>query len=177
MTDLDCIACDALTDLGASKEGWLIDNPDLLIFLDTHFVALANRSLILILHWSSSNNGGPDLDKNQVVKIRLNLSPIESENISTVEWLVFNDKVSRVFAVGTSRGYLLIYSLHGNHIHEQGKTTMSPENNDLQNQSAIGTDPEIKDEVSSSSEGHEEVEQRLTIAYSPQRPRVGGKNL
>ncbi|KAL2544158.1 hypothetical protein Fot_13391 [Forsythia ovata] len=78
-TNLNCIVCDALTNLGAGKEGWLVDNPELIIFLDTHSVALANRSLILILHWSSSNNGGPDPNKNQVVKIRpdclqLNLS-------------------------------------------------------------------------------------------------------
>ncbi|KAL2472716.1 hypothetical protein Fot_48452 [Forsythia ovata] len=118
-TDLGCIACDALTDIGAGKEGWLVDNPDLLISLDTHSVALVNRSLILILHWSSSNNGGPDPDKNRVVKIRPDLSPIESEYISAVEWLVFDDEVSRVLAVGTSRGYLLIYSLHGKLIHKQ----------------------------------------------------------
>ncbi|KAL2458191.1 hypothetical protein Fot_55854 [Forsythia ovata] len=117
-TDLGCIACDALTDLGAGKEGWLVDNLDLLIFLDTHSVALANRSLILILHWSSSNNGGPDPDKNRVVKIRPDLFPIESEYISSVEWLVFDDKVNRVLAVETSHGYLLIYSLHGNLIHK-----------------------------------------------------------
>ncbi|KAL2456069.1 hypothetical protein Fot_07767 [Forsythia ovata] len=118
MTDLGSIACDALTDLRTGKESWLVDNPDLLIFLDTHSVALANHSLILILHWSSSNNGGPDPDKNRVLKIRPDLSPIESEYISTVEWLVFDDEVNRVFAVGTSRGYLLIYSLHGNLIHK-----------------------------------------------------------
>ncbi|CAA2967973.1 rab3 GTPase-activating non-catalytic subunit [Olea europaea subsp. europaea] len=118
-TDLGCIACDALTDLGAGKEGWLVDNPDLLISLDTHSVAFANRSLILILHWSSSNNGGPDPDKNRVIKIRPDLSPIESEYISAVEWLVFDDEVSSVLAVGTSCGYLLIYSLHGILIHKQ----------------------------------------------------------
>ncbi|KAL2554386.1 rab3 GTPase-activating protein non-catalytic subunit-like [Forsythia ovata] len=63
MTDLSCIACDALTDLGAGKEGWLVNNSNLLISLDTHFVAPANRSLIFILNWSSSNSGSSSMMK------------------------------------------------------------------------------------------------------------------
>ncbi|KAK4342119.1 hypothetical protein RND71_037935 [Anisodus tanguticus] len=64
-TELGCIAC-------AGKEGLLVNNPNLLAALDTHSIALANRSLVLI-----------------------------------------------VLALGTSRGYLLIYSLRGDLIHKQ----------------------------------------------------------
>ncbi|GMN54370.1 hypothetical protein TIFTF001_023493 [Ficus carica] len=108
-TELGCIACEELTELGAGKEGWLVDNPNLLCALDTHALALANRSLVLTLSWSDSDSSR--------VKIRPDLSPIEAEVISAVEWLVFND--IRAIAVGTSCGYLLIYSLGGDLIHKQ----------------------------------------------------------
>ncbi|KDP34770.1 hypothetical protein JCGZ_10550 [Jatropha curcas] len=106
-TELGCIACEELSDVGAGKEGWLVDNPSLLCALDTHSIALANRSLILITGWDD----GPRL------KIRPNLSPIESESITALEWLVFDE--IRVIAVGTSCGYLLVYSLDGQLIHKQ----------------------------------------------------------
>ncbi|XP_065861957.1 uncharacterized protein [Euphorbia lathyris] len=106
-TELGCIACEELSDLGAGKEGWLVDNPNLHCALDTHSLALANRFLILVTGWDE----GPRL------KIRPDLSPIESESITALEWLVFDDV--RVIAAGTSRGYLLIYSLDGNLIHKQ----------------------------------------------------------
>ncbi|KAF8022948.1 hypothetical protein BT93_F0460 [Corymbia citriodora subsp. variegata] len=108
-TDLGCIACDELTDLGAGKEGWLADNPNLLCALDTHSLALADRSAVLVIEWSD-----PDSPR---VKIRPELSPIHGEFISAVEWLVFDE--IRVIAVGTSRGHLLIYSLNGGLIHKQ----------------------------------------------------------
>lgn len=108
-TELGCIACEELTELGAGKEGWLIDNPNLLCALDTHALALASRSLVLTLSWSDSDSSR--------VQIRPDLSPIEAEVISAVEWLVFND--IRAIAVGTSCGYLLIYSLGGDLIHKQ----------------------------------------------------------
>ncbi|KAL7143437.1 hypothetical protein ABFS83_08G190500 [Erythranthe nasuta] len=117
-TELGCIAGEDLTHVGAGKEGWLVDNPSLLVSLDTHSLALANRSLILILNWSQSINPRPDPDARRTVRIRPDLSPIESEYISAVEWLVFDDDV-RVLAVGTSCGYLLIFSLHGRLIHRQ----------------------------------------------------------
>ncbi|EXB30039.1 hypothetical protein L484_003905 [Morus notabilis] len=110
-TELGCIACEELSELGTGKEGWLVDNPNLLCALDTHSLALANRSLILTLSWSHS-----DSDSSRV-KIRPDLSPIEAEFISAVEWLVFDD--IRAIAVGTSCGYLLIYSLAGELIHKQ----------------------------------------------------------
>ncbi|KAL7249687.1 hypothetical protein ACSBR1_011802 [Camellia fascicularis] len=111
-TELGSIASDDLTELGAGKEGWLVDNPNLLTALDTHSLAIANHSVVLVLDWSDgSDPTGPR------VKIRPTLSPIESEYISSVEWLVFDD--IRVLALGTSCGYLLIYSLRGDLIHKQ----------------------------------------------------------
>ncbi|KAL0406732.1 UNVERIFIED_CONTAM: Rab3 GTPase-activating protein regulatory subunit [Sesamum latifolium] len=116
-TELGCIAGEDLSDLGAGKEGWLVDNPNLLVSLDTHSLALANRSLILILHWSQSISGIRDQDTPRAVKIRPD-SPIEAEYVSAVEWLVFDDDI-RALAVGTSCGYLLIFSVHGYLIHRQ----------------------------------------------------------
>lgn len=108
-TELGCIACEELGDLGAGKEGWLVDNPNLLCALDTHAIALANRSLIVTLGWSDSDSSR--------VKIRPELSPIEAEFISAIEWLVFDE--IRAIAVGTSCGYLLFFSLAGHLIHKQ----------------------------------------------------------
>ncbi|XP_062096823.1 uncharacterized protein LOC133802515 isoform X1 [Humulus lupulus] len=108
-TDLGCIACQELGELGAGKEGWLVDNPNLLCALDTHAIALANRSLIVTLGWSDSDASR--------VKIRPALSPIDAEFISAIEWLVFDE--IRVIAIGTSCGYLLLFSLAGHLIHKQ----------------------------------------------------------
>ncbi|PON31948.1 Rab3-GAP regulatory subunit [Parasponia andersonii] len=108
-TELGCIACEELGELGAGKEGWLVDNPNLLCALDTNAIALANRSLIVTLGWSDSDTTR--------VKIRPELSPIEAEYISAIEWLVFDE--IRVIAVGTSCGYLLLFSLAGHLIHKQ----------------------------------------------------------
>ncbi|XP_015954040.1 uncharacterized protein LOC107478416 [Arachis duranensis] len=108
--DLGCIACDELTEIGAGKSGWLVDNPNLLCAIDTHSLALANRSsILLILSWSDSNASR--------VMIRPELSPIEAEFISAIEWFVLDD-VSVVVA-GTSCGYLLVFSLRGELIHRQ----------------------------------------------------------
>ncbi|CAA0808716.1 Unknown protein [Striga hermonthica] len=117
-TELGCIAGQDLSDFGAGKEGWLENNPNLLVSLDTHSLALANRSLILILNWSQPINGRPDPENHRAVKIRPDLSPIEGEYISAVEWLVFDDDI-RVLAAGTSCGYLMIFSTHGRVIHRQ----------------------------------------------------------
>lgn len=114
-TDAGLIACVDLGELGAGKEGWLVENPNLLSALDTHSLALANRSIVLLLEWS--NNASDALSS--WVKIRPNLSPIEAEYISAIEWLVFDDV--RVLALGTSCGYLSIYSLNGRLIHKQVK--------------------------------------------------------
>ncbi|GFP83633.1 calcium-transporting ATPase 8 plasma membrane-type [Phtheirospermum japonicum] len=65
-----------------------------------------------------SINGRPDPDTHWFFKIRPELSPIESEYISAVEWLIFCDDI-RVLVVSTSCGYLLIFSIHGRLIHRQ----------------------------------------------------------
>ncbi|KAI8006336.1 Rab3 GTPase-activating protein non-catalytic subunit [Camellia lanceoleosa] len=111
-TELGSIACDYLTELGSVKEGWLSDNPHILAAFDTHSLALANRSLVLILDLSHGTDPA-----SLRVKIRPTLSPIEAEYVSAIEWLVFDD--FRVIALGTSCGYLLIYSLQGDLIHKQ----------------------------------------------------------
>lgn len=111
-TELGCIACNELSELGAGKEGWLVENPSLICALDTDSLALANRSFVLVLGWSE--NGDP---YNSPVKIRPTLSQIEAERITAVEWLVFDE--IRVLAVGTSSGYLMIYSLGADLIHKQ----------------------------------------------------------
>lgn len=111
LTDLGTIATVDLTELGAGKEGWL-DNPNLICALDTNSLAIANRYSLLILELSH-----PSSPVTFRVKIRPNLSPIEAEYVSAVEWLVFDD--IRVIAIGTSCGYLLIYSLSADLIHKQ----------------------------------------------------------
>lgn len=110
-TELGCIARDDLSELGAGKEGWLVDNPFLLSALDTNSLALSAKSFILILGSSTQPFGTTR------VKILPTLSPINAEFISAIGWLVFDD--IRVLAVGTSTGFLLIYSLDGCLIHKQ----------------------------------------------------------
>uniref|UniRef100_A0A2P2JIC8 Rab3 GTPase-activating protein non-catalytic subunit n=1 Tax=Rhizophora mucronata TaxID=61149 RepID=A0A2P2JIC8_RHIMU len=105
--ELGCIACEELSDVGAGKEGWLAESPNLQCALDAHSIAVANRFVILVTGWDD----GPRL------RIRPELSPIESEIITALEWLVFDE--IRVIAVGTSRGYLLVYSLDGHLVHRQ----------------------------------------------------------
>ncbi|MBA0759041.1 hypothetical protein Gotri_021980 [Gossypium trilobum] len=111
LTELGCIACEDLTEFGAGKEGWLAPDAGttVLCALDAHSLAIANRSLVLILGWSDSDEPR--------VKIRPELSPIEAERITAIEWLVFDD--IKVIAIGTSRGFLLMYSLRGDLIHRQ----------------------------------------------------------
>ncbi|KAG9146140.1 hypothetical protein Leryth_015929 [Lithospermum erythrorhizon] len=97
-----------LSEVGAGKEGWLVNDPNLLIALDTHSLALSTRTQVLVIKVGS---------RHHPVKIRPDLSPIESEFISALEWLVFHDLA--VLAIGTSCGYLLVYSLQGHLIHKQ----------------------------------------------------------
>ncbi|KAG9447894.1 hypothetical protein H6P81_014022 [Aristolochia fimbriata] len=107
LRELGCIACEELSQLGAGKEGWLSDDPSLLYAVEAHSLVLANRSLVLILRWDYSLNP---------IRIRPSLSP-EEGHISAIEWLIFED--FRVIALGTSNGYLLIYSLEADLIHKQ----------------------------------------------------------
>ncbi|XP_044473351.1 rab3 GTPase-activating protein non-catalytic subunit-like isoform X2 [Mangifera indica] len=110
-TDVGSIAYADLSHLGAGKEGWLANDPNLLCALDTHSVALSNKFLILIINWANPNDSGLR------TKIRPELSPIEAEYITAIEWLVFDE--IRVIAVGTSKGYLLIFDLNGDLVHKQ----------------------------------------------------------
>ncbi|KAK6946625.1 Rab3-GAP regulatory subunit, N-terminal [Dillenia turbinata] len=108
-TELGCIACEELSDLGAGKEGWLIDTPNLLTSLHSRSLALSNQSLILIISW--------DNDFSSSSQIRLSLSPSIEGHISALEWLVFDD--IEVVSVGTSNGYFLVFSVAGDLIHKQ----------------------------------------------------------
>jgi len=110
-TELGCIACDELGELGAGKPHWLVETPHVLCAIDNHSILLANRSTILLLSWSSNSAVAPPL------KIRPDLSPIDAESITALEWLAFRDH--RVIVAGTSSGYLLLYSLRGDLIHRQ----------------------------------------------------------
>ncbi|KAJ0045593.1 hypothetical protein Pint_04741 [Pistacia integerrima] len=110
-TDVGSIAYANLSDLGAGKEGWLANDPNLLCALDTHSIALSNKFLIFIINWADPDDSGLR------TKIRPDLSPIEAEYITAIEWLVFDEV--RVIAVGTSRGYMLVFGLNGGLIHRQ----------------------------------------------------------
>lgn len=108
-TDVGSIACTDLSDLGAGKEGWLANDPNLLCALDMHTIALANRYQTVIINWADPEG--------LVAKIRPELSPIASEYITAIEWLVFEE--IRALAVGTSRGCFLVYDLKGDLVHRQ----------------------------------------------------------
>ncbi|KAK9674195.1 hypothetical protein RND81_12G217500 [Saponaria officinalis] len=116
-TTLGFITCEELTEFGAGTESWLVNNPFLLSSLDTHSLALSNKSLILILSWSDQFFDNENNNRDLRVKIHPTLSPINAEFISAIEWLVFDH--IRVLAVGTSSGYFLIFSLDGALIHKQ----------------------------------------------------------
>ncbi|KAL9236469.1 hypothetical protein vseg_011137 [Gypsophila vaccaria] len=121
-TNIATITCEELASIGAGTQEWLTTNPNLLSALDTTSLALATKSFILLLVLDTDT----DTDTRRVhrtpqfsfrVKIHPTLSPINAECVSAVEWLVF-DHV-RVLAVGTSSGYLLIFSIDGHLIHKQ----------------------------------------------------------
>ncbi|KAI0524739.1 hypothetical protein KFK09_004123 [Dendrobium nobile] len=104
-TDLCCIACSELEDLGAGeREGWLSDS-SLLSALHPHALALAHTSLslLLFLPLDPSSSRRP-------TTVRPSLSA-EEGRISAIEWLPFADLLA--LALGTSSGSLLIYSLSG----------------------------------------------------------------
>ncbi|XP_077252218.1 rab3 GTPase-activating protein non-catalytic subunit [Tasmannia lanceolata] len=109
--ELGCVACEELSELGAGKEGWLVNDPSILLTLDSHShsLALANKSLLLLFSWDHHHHYTP-------IKIRPSLSPTDGY-ISALQFLIFEDL--RVLAVGTSNGYFLIYSLEADLIHRQ----------------------------------------------------------
>ncbi|GMP75212.1 hypothetical protein CsSME_00032385 [Camellia sinensis var. sinensis] len=79
-TELGSTACDDVTELGSVKEGWLSDSLHILTAVETHCLALANRSLILILDLSHGTDPA-----SLRVKIRPTLSSIEAEYVSAIE--------------------------------------------------------------------------------------------
>ncbi|WOK91499.1 hypothetical protein Cni_G00190 [Canna indica] len=116
LTEIGCIACDELTELGAGKrEGWLED-PSLLAALHPHSLALASaaHSLVLVLGWDPHRRSPSS--PCHPVKIHPSLSPSEGK-ISSLEWLPFGDLLA--LGLGTSGGLLLVYSVGGDLIHKQ----------------------------------------------------------
>ncbi|XP_020598575.1 rab3 GTPase-activating protein non-catalytic subunit [Phalaenopsis equestris] len=110
-TDLCCIACSELEDLGAGeREGWLSD-PSLLATLHPQALALAHTSLSLLLLLPLD----PSSSRRRTT-VRPSLSA-EEGRISAIEWLPFADLLT--IALGSSAGFLLIYSLAGDLIHKQ----------------------------------------------------------
>lgn len=107
LTELGCVACEELGALGAGKEGWLQINPNLILAITSQSVALANKSLLVILTW----NG----DEGPKIIIRPALS--SEGDITAIEWLAFDQ--DRTLALGTSQGFLLIYSSNGDLLHKQ----------------------------------------------------------
>lgn len=115
LREVGCIACDELEQVGAGKEGWLVQNPSLLTALDSNSLALALPSLVLVLAWHEPQSQSVSLSR--PIKIRPSISPSQEGQITAVQWLIFDDL--RALALGTSNGYLLIYSLDADLIHKQ----------------------------------------------------------
>ncbi|CAN6483768.1 unnamed protein product [Victoria cruziana] len=107
LMELGYIPCRELDQLSAGKEGWLANDPTLLLALDANSLALANRSFVLVVDWNDS----PPLS------IRPPLSPSVEGEIAAIEWLIFDE--FRVLALGTSNGFLLFYSTNADLIHKQ----------------------------------------------------------
>ncbi|KAF3783718.1 hypothetical protein EJ110_NYTH31826 [Nymphaea thermarum] len=116
LTELGCIACKELDRLGAGKEGWLANDPNLFLALDTNSLALANRSFVLVVDWNDS----------PPVSIQPSLSPSVEGEIAAIEWLIFDD--FRVLALGTSNGFLLFYSMNADLIHKQASPYIPSDN-------------------------------------------------
>lgn len=101
-------------EVGAGeREGWLND-PSLLASLHRRTslaLAHSSRSLLLLLPLSSPS----------ATVIRPRLSPSDGR-ISAVEWLPFSGEeggAAAAIVVGTSAGFLLVYSSDGDLIHKQ----------------------------------------------------------
>ncbi|RRT61851.1 hypothetical protein B296_00043866 [Ensete ventricosum] len=116
LTEIGCIACDELAELGAGdREGWL-DDPALFAALHSHSLAVASaaRPLVLVLGWDPDRRS-PSSPRHPV-KIHPSLSPSDGR-ITALEWLPFGDLLA--LALGTSAGLLLFYSVSGDLIHKQ----------------------------------------------------------
>ncbi|KAG6473046.1 hypothetical protein ZIOFF_066953 [Zingiber officinale] len=117
LTEIGCIACDELSEVGAGeREGWL-DDPSLLAALHHHSLALASatRPIALVLGWDHYHRFSSSAVRDPI-KIHPVLSPYEGR-ITALEWLPFGDVLA--LALGTSAGLLLIYSVGGDLIHKQ----------------------------------------------------------
>ncbi|KAK1275086.1 hypothetical protein QJS04_geneDACA000846 [Acorus gramineus] len=108
LSELGCIACDELDELGAGKEGWLVDTPSLVIALDDRSIALARRFAVLVISWGDRDRPSAEIWRS--------LSPVDGE-ISAIEWVTRGDL--RVLAIGTTGGFLLLYSPQARLIHKQ----------------------------------------------------------
>lgn len=111
LTDVGRITFSNLADLGAGiREGWLTD-PSILAAIHPRFLALAGPSVAFVLTW-----GNGDEFLNNSIKIVQSPSSDAGE-FSAVEWISVGDSV--VLALGTSQGYLLVYSLENELILKQ----------------------------------------------------------
>lgn len=111
LTDVGLITFSDLTDLGAgSREGWLTD-PSILAAIHPRFLALAGPSVAFVLPWGSG-----DGFVNNSIKIVQSASSNSCE-FSAIEWISVGDSV--VLALGTSEGYLFVYSLENELILKQ----------------------------------------------------------
>ncbi|GLJ18242.1 hypothetical protein SUGI_0322660 [Cryptomeria japonica] len=108
LIELGCIACEELGEFGAGKEGWLHTNPNLNLALTSHYLALTNQSLVIVLNY--------DGEGSQIV-IRPSMSAAVEGHITAMEWLVFDH--DQTLALSTSQGFLIIYSSAGDLLHKQ----------------------------------------------------------
>ena len=110
ITPLGRIASDELNEFGAGRtEGWLSE-PSLQTSIQSPFLVIANRSVVVIIRWEGRRDPSP------AIRIIPELSTSEGE-ITAVEWISIDEFL--ILAVGTSGGYLLLYSIKGDLIHKQ----------------------------------------------------------
>lgn len=106
-----CIADDALEQVGAGVEGW-IQNASVVLAVTRDQVAIGRkRTLVMQLRWKESGEGS------EPVVIKVGASADFQENVTSLEWLVFDDYTA--LAVGTSLGALLLYSPGGSLLFRQ----------------------------------------------------------
>lgn len=104
---------DEFTEIGGGRsEGWLADS-SLLAAIQFPYLVLAQRNLAVVVGWDED----PDSSSaGRSFRIRPALSPSEGE-ITAVEWIAIDEFLA--LALGTSGGYLLLYSKEGALIHKQ----------------------------------------------------------
>ncbi|KAI7733130.1 hypothetical protein M8C21_012705 [Ambrosia artemisiifolia] len=100
-----------IVELMRLEEGWL-DNPNLVLAVDKYVVAIFYRRFLYLLNWPKAS--APFAVRRNIL---YGFSSVEEEHVSVLEWLVFDDY--RVIAMGTSRGYLLLFSVGFELLHKQ----------------------------------------------------------